>query len=625
MHDSSVLGVAEYPRTSDGIALRLESLRVEAPSGTPIIEDVSLQLEPGKILGVVGESGSGKTTTALALLGYTQGGARITQGEISIDGVEVDISRDAAVRALRGKAISYVPQNPGTALNPSLRIGAAITDMVHAHRTGKADTASIGSVLESVGLPPSSEFQSRYPHQLSGGQQQRVCISVALVSEPPIVVLDEPTTGLDVVTQAQILDELTRLCSEQGLAMIYVTHDLAVVAQIADRIAVMYAGNIVEEGPAKQLLSKPKHPYTRGLLRSIPDHLRPGSLAPMPGAAVGIDERPSGCRFATRCELHVPECDTRLPELALVDGTDHRARCIRADEVTPLPRSVSAPSVRVSSTPAPAVLEIVGLRSEHRTRRGTVVAASDISFSLRKGECVALVGESGSGKTTIARTIAGLHPIGGGTLRLDDVALPADARRRSLEQRRRIQIVFQNPTDALNPNQTIGTAIGRPARMLRGLGRKAAEAEVKRMLDLVRLPQTAAGRYPAELSGGERQRVGIARALVAEPTVIVCDEITSALDVSVQAAVLELLAEFRREFGLALLFITHDLGVVANVADEVLVLEKGLICEHGPTHQVLEHPTQEYTKKLLDAAPSISNALDLWDEYEAGEHMGGTS
>lgn len=604
------------PADGNGKALVVRGLRVDASNGMPIVEDVSLDLESGTILGIVGESGSGKTTTALALLGYTQGGARIREGEILIGGTRVDVTDSKAVRRLRGQSVSYVPQNPGTSLNPSDRVGAAIQQMIRTHRDGGPAQGEIELVLDRMGLPGTEDFQKRFPHQLSGGQQQRVCISISLVCEPPVVVLDEPTTGLDVVSQARILEELVRLCQEQGLAMVYVTHDLAVVAQISDRIAVMYAGGIVEQGPARQILGSPQHPYTQGLLRSIPDHLRPGALEPMPGLAMSVNERADGCRFAPRCTLSTSECVEGVPPLVAVGEGGHDARCIRPGDLGPpladvVPTTTGKREREVGRAP---VLEVHNLRAEHRGKHGTVVAASDVSFAIGEGECAALVGESGSGKTTIARTIAGLHPIAGGTVKLRGEELPARAGKRSRQVRRSVQMVFQNPSDALNPRQTIGEAISRPARLLRGLGRRESAAEVSRLLDLVRLPQTAAVRYPVDLSGGEKQRVGIARALAADPTLLVCDEITSALDVSVQAAVLELLGELRQEFGLSLLFITHDLGVVANIADQVLVLEKGLVAEQGPTSTVLRSPERPYTQRLLAAAPSVSHALDLWDQ-----------
>jgi peptide/nickel transport system ATP-binding protein len=623
-HKTATKPVSEL-RPPGATALVVEGLRVDAPGGIPIVEDVSLHLEAGTILGVVGESGSGKTTMALALLGYTQGGARIAAGQVTVADTTMDLGSEKGARHLRGKLISYVPQNPGNALDPSSRIGAAIEEMIHARRADAEPQEALGAVMSRVGLPSGIEFRRRYPHQLSGGQQQRVCIAISLVGQPPVVVLDEPTTGLDVVTQARILEELIRLAKEQGVAMVYVTHDLAVVAQISDRIAVMYAGGIVEQGPARQVLGSPKHPYTRGLIRSIPDHLRPGALQPLPGVAVGIGDRPPGCAFEPRCSLSVNECSVAKVELLPVGFGDHHARCIRTAELTAHePAAASNSGLSPERTAADdVVLDVRNLRAEHRSRAETVVAAEDISFQIRRGACVALVGESGSGKTTIARTIAGLHPIAGGRVELGGKQLPANARHRSREDRRRIQIVFQNPADALNPRESVGSAIARPARLLRGLDKRAAEAEVARLLDLARLPQRTAGRLPAHLSGGEKQRVGIARALAADPSLIVCDEITSALDVSVQAAILDLLSGLQRELGLGLLFITHDLGVVASIAEEVLVLENGKVAEQGATLKVLRDPAEPYTKRLLAAAPSVSHAVQAWKEHdEAGGHHG---
>lgn len=556
---------------------------------------------------MVGESGSGKTTTALALLGYTTQNAKITAGEIEVAGKTLVLTDERAARAYRGRFISYVPQNPGTSLNPSMRIGEAIEEMLRAHRSGADVEHEVPRALASVHLPDGSEFRHRYPHQLSGGQQQRVCISVALACGPPLVVLDEPTTGLDVVTQARVLEELKRLRSEQGVSMIYVSHDLAVVGQIADRIAVMYAGRVVEEGAALDLLRRPRHPYTRGLIVSIPDHLDPCRLEPMPGVAVGIGERPSGCAFAPRCPLRIEECEAAVPELA-ERGSGHLNRCIRPGEV-PDPSRTPSELVQTPRRELEPILSVSGLRIEYRGGHEVVVAADDVNLVLVRGGCVALVGESGSGKTSTARAIAGLQPIAAGEILLEGQLLADVARKRTREQRRRLQFIFQNPADALNPRLSIAATIGRPTRSLRGLSRSESDREVRRLLELVRLPASTAERYPAELSGGERQRVGIARALAAGPDILICDEITSALDVSVQAAVLSLLAELREELGLAILFITHDLGVVATVADEVVVLELGQVRESGPVGELLRQPKHPYTQKLMASAPSITHAL----------------
>jgi peptide/nickel transport system ATP-binding protein len=602
----------------DASILRAVNVRVELANGSPILDGVDLQLRAGEILGLVGESGSGKTTTALSIFGYIERGLKLSADEIMLDGEE--LADPQSFRDARGRLISYVPQNPGTALNPSMRVAAAVADIMREHLGTDDSGQGPYRMFERVGLPRDRQFGRRYPHQLSGGQQQRVSIAGALSPDPAVVVLDEPTTALDVVTQDRILNELVRLRDEQNVAMLYITHDLAVVAQIANRIAVMYAGQIVEQGPAAEVLRNPRHPYTRGLMASTPDHIRPRVLESMAGVALGVGERPTGCRFAPRCTQRTNHCVAEAPNLEATSN-DHSIRCFEWHSTPPVewlpPPSISTPANPAAEpSPTPAVLELSHVRAEYRARGGNVVAAQDVSFTVQRGGCVALVGESGSGKTTIARVIAGLHPITSGTVLLDGAPLPGLARKRTLEQRRRLQIIFQNPAEALNPRHTVADAITRPARMLQRLSKDAAAAEVGRLLEAVRLPANLARRYPHELSGGERQRVAIARALAASPEIIICDEITSALDVSVQAVVLELLRDLRTEFGASLVFITHDLGVVATVAERICVLEHGLLCETGQTAEILARPQHPYTNRLLHAAPSLSAAIEAWNERQ---------
>jgi peptide/nickel transport system ATP-binding protein len=384
--------------------------------------------------------------------------------------------------------------------------------------------------------------------------------------------------------------------------MVYVSHDLSVISQIVDQVAVMYAGRVVEAGPTNAVLSQPRHPYTRGLVASIPDQFARHRLRGIPGVAVGLDDRPTGCAFAPRCAQSVARCQAELPPLEGLAG-GRSVRCFEAERTPPLERLEALAPPDRSGDP---LLSVRDLRAVHRGRGTTVIAAAGISFDVDRGRCVALVGESGSGKTTIARTVAGLHPLAGGSMTLDGQALASRAASRPRELRRRCQIVFQNPYESLNPRHRVGDEISRPARVLRSLSRAEANDEALRLLERVQLPARLARKYPPELSGGERQRVAIARALAAAPELLICDEITSALDVSVQAAVIELLAELRDELGLALLFITHNLGVVTAIADEVLILDRGVICERGTVDTVFRSPTHELTRELLASSPRLT-------------------
>ncbi len=587
-----------------GPVIRVENLCLGLATGEAVVQDVSFSVSSGEILGLVGESGSGKTTTALALLGYTRPGVVIRSGAIEVGGQPV-IGRDTrAVRSLRGRVVSYVPQDPGGALNPSLRVGDAIMDVLRAHRSESASDDSVRAALERVELGADPRFGRRYPHQLSGGQQQRVTIAMACVCGPPVAVLDEPTTGLDVLTQDRILTELTRLRAEEGMAMVYVSHDLAVVARMADRIVVMYAGRVVEDGPVDEVIGRPRHPYTRALVGAIPDFRRPRALQGIPGVAVGVGEWPAGCSFAPRCTFAQERCDAAVPDLEEA-APGHSVRCVRWDE---LELSDAGPAGARSVSPAAEgapLLQVSDLEVEYRSGRARNRAVRGVSFVVQEGRCVALVGESGSGKTTIGRCIAGLHVPTAGRIVFDGEELNGAARTRTLAQRRRIQIVFQNPFESLNPRHRVGASIERPLRVLRGLNRADAAREVDALLERVRLPTRVSGRFPVELSGGERQRVAIARSLAAKPDLLVCDEVTSALDVSVQAAVLELLSELQRDLRLSMLFITHNLGVVACISDSVLVMDRGELCESGGVREVLSTPTDDYTRRLLGAAPCL--------------------
>ncbi|GGM50462.1 ABC transporter ATP-binding protein [Longimycelium tulufanense] len=586
-------------------------MRVEAPGGA-LLDHVDLTVLPGEVLGVVGESGSGKTTLALALLGETPPGTRATAGRVTVAGTPMLHVTPAERRQHLGRIVAYVPQDPVLALNPAMRVGRQVAEVARAHHDRRDETIDTRAMraLRRAELPGDPSFLRRWPHQISGGQQQRVTLAQAVVNEPRLLVLDEPTTGLDVITQADLLAQLRRLRDEAGCGILYVTHDIAAVAGIADRLAVLYAGRVVEEGPTSTLLSQPRHPYTAALIDAVPDPRRARGSAGLPGVVPPVGARPSGCSFAPRCGLVERLCLDAPPPPAHV-GTQHRVACLNSERTgsvvvsAPTVRRVSTPSPRTSPSPANTLLVVEDLHAVHRTRRRQVVAAAGISFSLDRDECVALLGASGSGKSTIARCIVGLHRPTAGTVRLGGTILGRSVRHRRRDQRRRIQLVPQNPADTLDPSRTVGEQVARPARILRRRSARQAVAEAVELLDQVRLPTAVAARRPGELSGGERQRVALARALAARPEVLVCDEITSALDVSVQAVVLDLLADLRTELGLAMVFISHDLGVVASVADRVAVLADGRVCETGPTREVLESPRTPVARQLVHAAPRL--------------------
>ncbi|MFD4422154.1 ABC transporter ATP-binding protein [Agromyces sp. NPDC058484] len=580
----------------------LTDVTIATDSGYKIVEGVTLTVGPGEILGLVGESGAGKSSVALSLLGYVQPGAHFESGVMLMGDSSFELGADRSIDKLRGTKVAYVPQESGVSLNPATRVGRALALMRSTH--GMSSTPrEIEELLESVSLPSSETFQQRFPHQLSGGQQQRLSLALGIACNPEVLVLDEITTGLDVVTQEAILKLVTSLARANKIGIVYITHDLAVVSQIADRIAVLYAGEVVEWGPTADVLRLPRHPYTKALIEAAPNHRRPSHVVPLRGIAPSLGVRPAGCRFAPRCELATERCTAEKPSLDDC-GEQHKVRCFHSDRVGPI-LEARARATQVSDGASEVLLSVERLSASHKSHHGRITVAREISFGIREGQCLALVGESGSGKTTIARSIVGLHRIDSGTIRLAGEVISDMIRQRSVAQRRDLQFIFQNPRAALNPKQTIAEIVSRPLRTLRSMRGKVLEAEARSLLDEVRLPGSTAGKYPSELSGGERQRVGIARALAASPRVLVCDEVTSALDVSVQAAVLELLRELSDSRGLGMLMITHDLGVVASIAHEVLVLKDGEICEHGDVRQVLTLPRQEYTMRLLEAAPSL--------------------
>ena len=592
------------------LALEVVDLRVEIDYGNheDIVDGISFRVAAGEVLGLVGESGSGKTTVGLAVLGHTRRGARVARGEVRIEGRDILPLPALERQHLRGKLVSYVPQDPASSLNPALKIETQLDETLSAHGFGSSDAerrARIVEALAEVLLPSDETFLRRYPHQLSGGQQQRVALAMAFANRPRVIVLDEPTTGLDVTTQAHVLATVRDLCSAHGVAAVYVSHDLAVVATLADRVAVMYGGRIAELGPTATLFRQAAHPYTRRLVEAIPEMSGQHALVGIPGTAPRPGHRPSGCFFAPRCAYVQDECTTAEPPLERVSD-EHEVRCIWHAAVLR-----DAATARIAATPRPeigvedALVAVIGVNASYGTRQ----VLHNVELVVRPRECLALVGESGSGKTTLARCVAGLHTSYTGQVSFRGKELPAGSRSRDADTRREIQYVFQSPYNSLNPRKTIAQIIEQPLRHFFSIGGSDGRGRVRGALDRVQLSTTCLDRYPHQLSGGERQRVAIARALVAEPQLLVCDEVTSALDVSVQAAIIDVLAELQRELHIGLLFVTHNLALIRTLSQEVAVMSEGRIVERGRVDDILDAPKADYTKKLLSDTPSLEAAL----------------
>jgi peptide/nickel transport system ATP-binding protein len=588
--------------------VEVSDLRVElVGSGVDIVDEIGLQIHSGEVLGLVGESGSGKTTVGMALLGHVRRGGKVGGGAVGVDGRDLSALGADELRHLRGGVVSYIPQDPGTALNPALRIGIQLAEVLDAHAPDWSEDERrerVREALAEVALPTEDVFLKRYPHQLSGGQQQRVAIAMAFANRPKVIVCDEPTTGLDVTTQARVLETVRDLCRSHQVAALYVTHDLAVVAELADRVAVMYAGRIVESGPREAIFSAPRHPYTRRLLRAVPDIAGKRTVVGIPGRAALPGSRPEGCFFHPRCPLADDESRSAFPPVTEL-GVGHTVRCFHHAEAVQRAEPEGAGQLGPRTVGEELVLTVRDLDAHY----GASHALFRIDLDVHREECLALVGESGSGKTTLARAVSGLHSAYTGQVRLRDDPLPEAARRRSREARKEIQYIFQNPYASLNPRRTVGQTIGRQLQLFYPGARGDTGQRVAECLERVALASSAAGRFPDQLSGGERQRVAIARALAAQPSLLICDEVTSALDVSVQAAIIELLGQLRKEMGLSILFITHDLALIRTIADRVAVMNKGRIVEQGTVDAILTAPTADYTRELLANTPSIEVAL----------------
>ncbi|OOO02785.1 MAG: putative ABC transporter ATP-binding protein [Chromatiales bacterium USCg_Taylor] len=590
------------------------------PSPVHAVDGVDFHIDQGETFVLLGESGCGKSMTALSLLRLLPPGGHIVSGRIRLHGQDLLQLTEAEMSAIRGARISMIFQEPQTSLNPVMNVGAQITETLarHGGLRGRALDARALELLDAVGIPDPQRRLGDYPHQLSGGMKQRVMIAIAIGTAPDLLIADEPTTALDVTIQAQILDLLKALQKDRGMAIMLITHDLGVVAQVADRVAVMYAGQIVEQAYRESFIHSPAHPYSQKLFHSVPTLSKRGTeLAVIAGAVPRLTQRFTGCRFAPRCGYAWDECRQSVPALAAIDGE----RTVRCHLYT----SASAPNQRPSMATAkasdadlpgtadlgPAMLSVEDLTIFFPIRRGLmrrtvgyVRAVDGVSLSIGRGTTLALVGESGCGKTTAGKGILRLAPITSGGLRFDGEDLRALSGEALRRRRRDIQIIFQDPYASLNPRMTVAEIIEEGMRA-QNTGGRVRERRIDELLQQVGLHPDAKQRYPHEFSGGQRQRICIARALAVEPRLIICDEPTSALDVSVQAQILNLLQELQQRFKLSYLFISHNIAVVEYLAHYVAVMYLGRIVEQGRVDEVLENPKHPYTQALLAAVPHI--------------------
>ncbi len=578
-----------------------------------VLRGVSLSIAPGEAYGLVGESGCGKSTTAYAALRYLPSNGKITGGRVLVAGKDVTAMNTKALQRFRATEASMVYQDPGQAMNPSLRIGRQLVESFTLLGQSKTDAAASAiEALRKVRIASPESVMDRYPFQLSGGMQQRVVIAMALACNPKLLVLDEPTTGLDATVEAEVLDLVRVLRAESDAAVLLIAHNLGIIRTLCDRVGVMYAGKIVEEGPSKQVFDDPQHPYTVGLLRSLPRHgvrKTERALATIPGILPLIGTDLPTCVFVDRCPLADELCHTVAPPIVPVGYLGNRyTRCHHADQISQIPEAaIDIPvAILARSATNPDVLELSHVSKTFRQRGNSIPALVDVDLELAEGETLGIVGESGSGKSTLAKAMLGIESADdGGTVSLAGRSVNRATSGRTTDEKRSMQMVFQNPDSALNQSWTVRRILMRSVTKLTGVKGEPANLRVEQLAAQLRLTPRHLDLKPRQLSGGLKQRVAIARAFAGDPRIVVCDEPTSALDVSVQAAILNQLADLQSQKRTSYIFITHDMGVVRYLADRIAVMYLGRIQEVGPTDDVFNGPHHPYTEALLSAVPSI--------------------
>ena len=607
-------------RTDQETLLSVDSLDVKfevADGNIHALRDVSLAVEKGETVGLAGESGSGKSTLALAIVQYLDANGWVDDGSITFEGEDLLSASKRELRSIRGNRIAHVAQNPSSSLNPSMTIGAQIRETIELHQDIDSDeegTRRVHDVLEQVNLPNPAGIADRYPHELSGGQQQRALLAIGLSCNPDLLILDEPTTGLDVTTQAKFLDLVEDLKAEYDAGILLITHNLGVISEIADRVNILYAGEMLEKGPVEDVFTSPANPYTQALLATTPEIAKDKEVKPIPGRIPELDAIPNGCIFADRCEFATEECRTDAIEMASVDGErDHESRCLHWEDVVDNP--IEVPEKQASDrTRGEPILSINHLRKYYDEGgfiknligdHDPVKAVNDVSFDIHEGEAVGLVGESGCGKSTLGRTLLKLHAVTSGSIEYDGTDIDSLSKQELNEFRSSCQIIFQDPEGSLNPNRTVRQILERPLKLFTDRSADERRTRAEELLNQVNLGSDVVDKKPHELSGGQQQRVAIARAFAADPSLIVLDEPVSSLDVSVQASILNLLEELCEEYGTSYLLISHDLSVIEAICDRVAVMYLGEIIETGSTEQIFDPPYHPYTRALLSSIPTL--------------------